>query len=459
MALRSGRRLGVVSAALLLVALLLDRPAPRAQAPAVAQPNILVIVTDDQRADGLEVMPKTRAIFQQGGVTFTEAYAATPLCCPSRASIMSGRYGHNSGIRTNRDTGVLDHATTVQAHLHANGYQTAISGKFLLYWDLSQPPPNFDHWAVVNETDYYGDVYSVDGERRRIDQYSTDFIAERALEYLDRFESDDPRPWFLYVATQAPHAPFVAEPDYRDAPVPPWQPGPAVSEDDRSDKPDFVQVHHVGAEQAAREREAQLRTLYSVDDLVEAIFRRMAELGEEAGTLAVYTSDNGYFWGEHRLHSKSLPYTEGIRVPLMLRWPGRVLPGAADPRLATLVDIAPTLLGAAGIPLPADPPLDGTSLLGPDVRTEVLVEYARDPGFRYPTWASVRDRSTQYVEYYGDDGSLTFREYYDLVTDPSQLENLLADADPANDPDVTVRSGRMAQLRSCSGRSGPNPCP
>lgn len=443
-----------------VIGLLSSRSGPSAQTPPAPgpRPNVLVIVTDDQRSDTLEVMPKTRGWFEQGGTIFSDNYVTIPLCCPSRSSIFTGRYSHNHGVRTNRDAPGLDQRTTMQAYLHDAGYQTAISGKFLLYWDLSKPPPNFDHWAIVNETDYYGDTYSVDGKRQRVDQYSTDFIAERALEFLDRFEADDARPWFLYVATQAPHDPFIAEPDYENAPVPEWQPSPGVSEKDRSDKPPWVSVHGVSQQEAAQERQAQLRTLMSVDDLVDALFRRMETLGEN-DTLAVYTADNGYFWGEHRQKSKGLPYTESIRVPLLLRWPGRVPPGVVDPRLAATIDVAPTVLQATGVTAGSGPPMDGRSLLTGEARAELLVEYAKDPGFRYPDWASLRDPTAQYIEWYEPDGAASFREYYDLVADPYQLENLLGDADPANDPDVTARASRLAQLRTCSGRAGPSACP
>ena len=236
-------------------------------------------------------------------------------------------------------------------------------------------------------------------------------------------------------------------------------PPPSVYEEDRSDKPSFVSVHRHGEAQGRREREAQLRTLYSVDDLVGAVAGKLAALGEDGDTLVILTSDNGYFWGEHGQKSKSLPYTEGIHVPLLLRYPGRVPPGTVDNRWASVTDVAPTVIHAAGAPPPGV--MDGGSLLLPSTRTEHFVEYARDPGFRYPPWASLRDSASQYIEYYEDDGTtVLFREYYDLVADPYQLENLLGDADPANDPDVSARSARLAQLATCAGQQGaPNPCP
>lgn len=113
------------------------------------RPNILLIVTDDQRADALGYMPATKRLFRKGGTTYAEAYSTTPLCCPSRASIMTGRYVHNHGVLRNEDAAALDHDTTLQAYLQKAGYQTALSGKFLNSWPLAEAPPFFDRWVDV----------------------------------------------------------------------------------------------------------------------------------------------------------------------------------------------------------------------------------------------------------------------------------------------------------------------
>ena len=463
--------IGAVSGALL--AGLVVFPGQAEPAPSTGRPNVLVIVTDDQRAgDTLDVMPETRRRFAGTGTTFTNAFVTTPLCCPSRAAIMSGRYGHNNGVRTNEDGRRLDQGTTLQRRLHDAGYQTAIAGKFLLHSDLSRRPAFFDRSAVTNGTEYYGATFSVDGRRQKVDRYSTHFIGERAVDFLDEFEREDERPWFLYVAPQAPHRPYVAEPRYADAPVPIWRPGAAVSEADRSDKPPFVtDGARSTPEQAEAERKAMLRTLMSVDDLVASVFEHLERLGE-SNTLAIFTSDNGYFWAEHGLRSKSLPYTEAVAVPLLVRWPGRIAPGRTDARLAATVDVVPTVLSAAGI-VPSGPPLDGRSLLRPPQRQQVFIEYHRDPAFPYPTWASLRGPRFQYIEYYDDDrdpashtGGQTapaappsLREYYDLTNDPAQLTNLFGDDDPSNDPDVSGLSGALARYRACAGSTGRRACP
>lgn len=450
--------LPLVTAAVLAPAVLAAAgpPPASAQPPDGRAPNVLVVVTDDQRADTLAAMPATRRWLAGGGTDYSRAYVTTPLCCPSRSSILSGRYAHNHGVRTNGDGGRLDQETTLAARLQRVGYQTGISGKFLLFWDLKKPPPHFDRYAITNGTSYHGDWFSIDGDRRSVPEYSTTFIGEQALEYLDHFELDDDRPWFLYVTPQAPHKPYIADERYADAPVPPWAPGAGVSEADRSDKPPFVQdSHFTGGEEL---RAAQLRTLFSVDDMMAALERRLAELDEERDTLVVFTSDNGYQWGEHLLRSKSLPYAESVRVPFLVRWPGRVPPGHQSRRLVSTADIAPTVLSAAGAdPEPDDPELDGRSLLSHRSRLRVLVEYHRDPFFPYPTWASLRGPGFVYTEYYGDDDeTVGFREYYDTEADPAENENLLGDRSAANDPAWAGRlAEELARARRCVGRRCP----
>ena len=150
-----------------------------------------------------------------------------------------------------------------------------------------------------------------------------------------------------------------------------------------------------------------------------------------------------------------------MKVPLLLRWPGGERAGATSRRLAGTVDIAPTVLDAAGVAAdPAKPPLDGRSLLRSRKRNRVLLEYWREGNRMYPTWASTRTRSFQYVEYYRDDRqTVTFREYYDLRRDPWQLRNLLRDGNPANDPRIAPLAARLAADRGCTGTAAPSACP
>jgi arylsulfatase A-like enzyme len=423
-------------------------PAPvTSRAAEPSRPNILIIVTDDQRADGtLAAMPKTDAWFRGGGTWFPNGVVTTPLCCPARASIFSGRFVHNHGVHTNSDpAGVqaFDQAHTMQAYLHASGYRTGMAGKFLNTWPTSQAPPSFDRSFVT-------EAYSPGGI------YNTVRIGDLATSYLDGWNAtDDEAPWFLYLAPKAPHSPYTPQAQYAQSSVPPWPGNPAQFEADRSDKPPWVRSSSTTATAIENLRVQQLRTLYSVDDLVDRVMSHLAMIGEE-NTLAFFLSDNGYFWGEHGISgTKRLPYLDSPRVPFGIRWPGHVAAGATDPRMAANIDLAPTALEAAGIAPPPDAPMDGISLLSGGTRERLLLEYYRSPdALKWPNWSSTLTPTYQYIEWYEDDlRTVSFREYYDLVNDPWQLFNLLGDADPGNDPDVATLSAVLAQDRTCVGAS------
>jgi arylsulfatase A-like enzyme len=418
-------------------------------------PNVLVLVTDDARAETLQVMPKTRAWLAEGGVTFTQGFATTPSCCPSRASILSGRYVHNHGVLRQRLGDRLDQRTTVARYLHDDGYQTAMAGKFLNRWPLRTPPPGFDRYALANGG-YYDQLWAVDGALRRVPAYSTTFIGDQALASLEAFEGDDARPWFLYLATFAPHDPRVPEPRYAAASFPALD-RVGAGRPGLDDKPRYLREGKpVTPAEAAEVRTGQLRTLLSVDDLVDRVLRRLEETGELENTLIFFLSDNGYAWGEHGRMGKFTPYTESIKVPFLVRWPGRLPAGTADDRLAATVDIKPTILAAAGIrPDPGDT-VDGRSLLDGRRRERLLAEYWQDhanaPGIR--DWAALRTAGWQYIENYDQPGAGTFREFYDLTRDPGMEQNLLADDDPGNDPPASL-AAELAAARACKGETCP----
>jgi arylsulfatase A-like enzyme len=430
-------------------------------------PNVLIIVTDDQRATNtMAVMPATRGYFVRHGIRFPRGFAVTPLCCPSRATILTGRYAHNTGVRNNGLARALDISTMFPRLLQNAGYRTAMVGKFLNSWPLSRAPPYFHRFALGGGP-YTDPNFNVDGVLRTPDGYATDLVGSYAVRFLRNFERLDASPWFLYVAPIAPHSPWIPAPRDRGARVPAWHGNPAVFEQDRSDKPPYVRSVYYTFEQGQSVRRGQLRALMSVDDMVGRIFRTMRERGEGRDTLAFFLSDNGFMWSDHHFGRHSLPgqkrapYTASVQVPLFLRWPRHVVAGSRDPRLTGTVDIAPTVLAAAGIPPdPSKPPLDGRSMLQPDMRHRIVLEYWRE-GMRFvPTWASIRTRRFQYVEYYADDGSTrTFREYYDLVRDPWQLRNLLHDGNPANNPPVRDLARQLAKDRVCLGTTGPAACP
>jgi arylsulfatase A-like enzyme len=426
---------------------------------AATPPNVLIFVTDDQRADGtLDVMPRTRQWFEQGGTRFTNAFATTTLCCPGRGSIFTGRYAHNHGIRTNGGWDLiqrLDQSSTLQRYLHGAGYRTALVGKYFYSWDRNVAPPYIHDWALTGGG-YHNAHFVVNGRGQNA-PYSTDFTAEHAVGLLRQYERNDSQPWFIYAGTTAPH--LVAEPEasYAQAPVSDWAGNPAVFESDRTDKPSWVRGYNPKFgdtfDQNLEVRRAQLRTLMSVDDVVGSVMEEIRRLGEEGNTLAFFLSDNGYMWGEHSLGAeKRFPYSQSVQIPLLMRWPGRVATGTWDQRLVANVDVVPTVFAAAGLSPDPHFPVDGASLLSPGARSFQLLEYWRSPDGGPPGWASLRTTTHQYIEWYGDDGvTQTFREYYDLVNDPWQLQNLLADGNPANDPNIAALSDELARQRTCVG--------
>lgn len=399
-----------------------------------------MIMTDDQRAGTIEAMPEVKRLFIDEGMNFPSAFATTPACCPSRASIYTGLYAHNHGVVDNGSAHALEPAQMVLRRLQAAGYTTAFAGKFLNQWDVHERPPHFDYFAVIE--DEYPDIYfdyrvNLNGTVTRMsDRYSTDYMADSAAEFLARTEHDDGKPWALILAPFAPHLPATPAREYEDAEVPAWETNPAVRERDRFDKPPFVRYRSIPGERIEDLRARQLRSLMSVDDLVGDLFDRL-ESQEESNTLAFFLSDNGYMWGEHGLSSKRWPYLYSTLIPLAMRWPGRVQAGAVDGRLAANIDIAATIAGAAG--LEGSRPMDGSSLLEPSDRRRLLLEYSFYSSGP-PGWASTITKEYQYIEYYYGNGAVRFREYYDLAGDPHQLENLLRGHD-------RVPAGRLARIQ------------
>ena len=426
------------------------------------RPNILLIVTDDQPMSGtLRTMPETRRHLIAEGTRWPNAFATTPSCCPSRASIFTGQYAHNHGVTTNNEKQVddLDHRETIQRYLQEDGYFTAIAGKYLNKWDLEKDPPYFDRWAIhpgaeLNRHYYYDGQWNVQGERRTIHEYSTRFVTSKALDFLEAAgQGEDP--WFLYVAPQAPHAdydePPLVEPRFKDAPIPRFRPNPAVKETDLEDKPPFISNIPPPATEPDLVRRRQLRSLKSVDDMVAQLFEQLEETGQDENTLVIFLSDNGYLWGEHGLVTKLYPYTPSVRIPLLMRWPGHVEAGEKDDRLAANLDIASTIMSAAG--LSSRESMDGHSLLDPQWdRTRLLLEGWGWSYLDLPKWASIRTKSEQYIEY-NREGRVIAREYYRVDEDPWQLENL------ARSPSERRRLKTLATWldhdRACSGSDCP----
>ena len=428
-------------------------------APAAAneRPNVLVVLTDDQRLDGtMAVMPKTLQWFEAGGTKFNNAFATTPTCCPSRASIFTGRYTHNHGVATNDSAGVLDQRFTIQAYLKAAGYRTGMFGKYFNAWNVFRNPPSFDDWAVFS-AGYSPYRTNERGTIKTITQYATSYIRDNAVNFIEASENQDATPWFMEVATTAPHAPFTPDTLYQGASVSPYVPNPAVSETDKRDKPPHIQTRTVPLATVEETRANQLRTLMSVDDTVQTLFETLEATGETSNTLAFFLSDNGFMWGEHGIQGKGTAYEGSVRVPMYARWPGHFTAGGTDNRMGANVDLAPTIVDAVGGIAPGVP-MDGRSLLDPlQNRTRILTEYEGQPTDFESGWAALRTLTSHYVEHYAgsDRQRIVHREYYDLLADPFELDNLLADASSANDPNTAALSAQLTADRECVGAACP----
>jgi arylsulfatase A-like enzyme len=401
------------------------------------RPDIVLIVTDDQRWDTLSQMPGVQRLLADQGLTFENAFVTNPLCCPSRSAILTGAHSHTTGVYTNEGSSGLsafDDRSTVATWLDQAGYETAFIGKYFNgAWPARYVPPGWDRWAAFrNAGDLYYDYdLLVDGRARRYGSddgsYSTDVLAG----YADRFirKAPDDEPLFLMLSTFAPHSPRTPPPGPTMAEATRWQPGPNLPEADVSDKPAYIQaLERPGDDRIDTARRAwaeQVAALRSVDTLVTLVVRALRETGRLDDTLIVFTSDNGLAVGEHGWTYKLTPYEESIRVPLIMRYDPLTEGGSTD-ALAVNVDIAPTLAAIAGARAPG---VEGRSLLpildgsASDVRTDFLiehVEYRSDRGMPdAPTYCAVRTRDRLFVHYATGE-----EELYDLVRDPWQLENL-----------------------------------
>lgn len=401
-------------------------------------PNVVLIVTDDQRWDSLGFMPTVSRALQGKGVTFKNSFVVNSLCCPSRASILTGNYSHTTGVYTVTPpyggAQAFDPTSTLTTWLSDAGYHTGLMGKYLNHYRGRAIPPGWDDWVSFSGAyDYYDYTVNRNGSLQhrgsRPSDYSTTMFGKEARRFITDAPAD--QPFFLYFAPFAPHSPATPSNRYEGSlsGLPAFRP-PNYNESDVSDKPDWLRRYPAmtGAQQAAVDdlRRQQLQTLLSVDDEVSGIIRALRETGRLHDTLIMFTSDNGYAWGEHRWKNKLVPYEESIRVPLLLRYDPLDTSGT-DRHLVANIDIAPTIAELAGIPAPA---ADGRSLL-PLVeheetawRKSFLIEHlfdlradGRKPN--PPTYCSLRSTRYLLVRYATGEGEL-----YDLRRDPYELNNL-----------------------------------
>jgi len=431
----------------LFTALLIGAALLHAQNP---RPNILVIITDDQRFDTIkDVMPRTQARIFNEGVTFANAYLTTPLCTPSRASIMTGMYASRHGVRNNDSTLKL---ITFVNRLQQAGYYTGLVGKYLNSEDAT-PKPEYDYWVgLPSEGVYYNPILNVNGAWKDRPGYLTYLLRDYAIEFLNKAKTAN-KPFFLFFNPKTPHLPLEPAPSdtslYRN--LPPYRP-PNYNEADVGDKPTWLsnkpRLGTPWQDSVDTIRRRQLQMLWSLDQSLDAILEELKKQGKLDQTAIFYISDNGYFWGEHRLTGKGRIYEPSIRAALALRYPPLAPAGKIENRLAANIDIAPTIYQLAGLTIPQE--VEGRSLLAlfqPQSawRAELLIE-----GWPVKqSFSAVHTDRYVYVENENDRAEL-----YDLVKDPYQLQN--SAGDPANAALVKDLKGRLQKLLTVVEDEKPN---
>ena len=478
------RRLGLVIVAALVAAAVgavgVHRSGGAARAAAAsARPNVVVLETDDQTLAEMEVLPNVRRLIGDAGVTFDNNFDSFSLCCPSRATFLTGQYSHNNGVRGNAlpqgGFEKLDSTNTLAVWLQRDGYYTVHLGKYLNGYGRRNPleiPPGWSEWrgAVDPSTyRYYGYTLNENGVLTTYcaipepSCYQTDVYRDKANEIIRRRAPEGP--FFLWVAFLADHSGGPRDPDDPTGlatPVPaprhkdrfagtPLPQPPNYNEADVSDKPAVIRARapiNARVQAAIQENWQQRReTLLAVDDAVASIVETLRTTGELDNTLLIFTSDNGFFHGEHRIRNgKVLLYEESIHLPLLMRWTGNsTLPrGVHRKQLTMNVDDAETILNAAGTtPGRVE---DGVSLLpfwrdgGKEIGRDLLID--NTPGAGH--FDAIRSRNFLYSEYQNGD-----RELYDLAKDPYELQS--QHANPAYDRIKAALAGRLHNLVTCTG--------
>ena len=440
-----------------------------------ARPNIVVVMSDDQNVETMRVMANVQSQLAAQGTTFTNSFVSFSLCCPSRATFMTGQYGHNNTIMGNRppqggyEKFRATEGNALPVWLRAGGYHTVHVGKFLNGYGRTDPthvPAGWSEWyGAIDPSTYQFYNYTLNENGRLVRygsspaEYQADVYTRKSVDLVRRL-APSTQPFFLSVAYLAPHSggPREADdPQGQATPVPaprhrnrfanePLPTTAAFNEADVSDKPQAVrrrpllnQRRIAGVTENYRQR---LESILAIDEGVASIVAALRESGELDNTLFVYTADNGFFHGEHRIpNGKVQVYEPSIRVPLVLRGPG-VPRGVRLTQQAINVDLAPTILDAANVR--AGRAQDGRSLLtltrdrGRSFGRDVLLETMQYTGLRTPRYV--------YVEHTTGE-----RELYDLAHDPNQLTSLHGDARYASIRAELAR--RLAQMRACAGAS------
>lgn len=442
-------------------------------------------MTDDQTLESMRVMKNVKRLIGAQGTTFDSSFVSFSLCCPSRSTFLTGQYAHNHGVTANTppDGGYykLDHSNTLPVWLQRSGYYTALVGKYLNEYGTKNPreiPPGWSEWfGTVDPSTYDYLHYTVNDNGvdraygETVTQYITDTLGQRAVDTVRR-RARTRQPFFLWLTFTAPHTGVPRDIDdvpldlpgsqpWTGSPYPPRRyrnkfrsvelpQTPGFDEADVSDKPAFIRQlprfpEH--SQRAIRESyDQQLESLLAVDEAVGRLVKALSKAHALNRTIIVFTSDNGYLNGEHRVAAgKIYAYEPSIRVPLMIRGPG-IPRGVHRRQTVANIDLAPTIVALTG----ARPGrvMDGSSLLpvirDPNRGSDRALLLERGPEGLGPLFTGIRTPRFKYVDY--ADGE---EELYDLSVDPGELTNLAAD--PAEQPVKAELRRRLELLRDCSG--------
>lgn len=472
------------------------------------KPNIIFLLADDLDYASMQYMPKMKSLIADQGVTFENYFVSMSLCCPSRSTTLRGQYGHNTQILGNeppmggfqRFYELGEEKSTVSVWLQDSGYRTMLAGKYLNgFPDKSNPmyiPPGWSEWYSAVKGNAYGEFdYTLNENGRQVQyghqpqDYGTDVYVGKAVDFIQRSVKDG-KPFFVYLAVYAPHAPYTPAPRHAnlfpDAKAPRT---PNYNEADVSDKPSYIRNRQLLTERVMnvidQDYRKRLQSLQAVDEGIENLVNTLKTAGQLDNTYFFFTSDNGYHMGNHRqIVGKVSPYDEELRVTMRVRGPG-VPAGKTLEHLAVNTDLAPTFAELTGAK--AADFVDGRSLVpllrdnppslnmwrqafsienGPDKSVQNLTTYTpditdpsllepqdqdesdrqslpkghplRDPP---PPARGVRFQTVSYVEY-----STGEVELYDLQKDPYQLQNLIP---KTNQQLLNQLSSRVKELMTC----------
>lgn len=441
------------------------------------RPNVVVIDTDDMNQSDMSVMRNTLSLLAAHGTTFRNSYVSYPLCCPSRATFLTGQYAHNHHVLTDQRFGDLDSSNTLAVWLRRAKYRTAMFGKYLNGYGVApfsprEVPKGWTRWYALTggtEQHRYGFKLNENGKVRhyaRKPSNYVDYILDSKVNTVLKQWTVSPKPFFIYYNPNNPHGeagtPIWSTRDPEPAPqylgvfgdITAPQP-PNFDEPDVSDKPeqirDIPQLSDAQLADIDRRYRGRQESLLSVDDEVKRIFGLVRKFGDKRKTFFIFTSDNGLEMGAHRIEFKNFLYEEGERVPLVIRGPG-FPQGAVRNQLAANIDLAPTITALTGA-TPARV-MDGIPLL--PLAQNPNVETSRSMLFESPDIGTYGIRRGPWKYNLWSNGD---EELYNLDDDPYELANLLHDPPGPAAPspaDVALASQlktRLLQLKTCNGAS------